>query len=130
MKPPNISPPNPFVTNSVAHLITIKLSTNNYILWKAQILPFLRGSQLYGYYVDGTIPIPSLTIKDLPNLEFTSWLLQHQLIVTAINSYLINTFSPMFLIVPLLMKFGKPFIVSTLPKPLPTSCKPNSNLQF
>jgi hypothetical protein len=37
--------------------ITIKLSPENYIFWRAQILPLLRSHYLMGY-VDGTLPCP------------------------------------------------------------------------
>uniref|UniRef100_A0A2N9FKH8 Uncharacterized protein n=1 Tax=Fagus sylvatica TaxID=28930 RepID=A0A2N9FKH8_FAGSY len=41
----------------IQHLITIKLNRDNYLLCKAQIVPYLRGQHLYGF-IDGTKPAP------------------------------------------------------------------------
>lgn len=38
-----------------------KLTRENYVLWRAQLLPHIRGAQLYGY-LDGTMPAPAKTI--------------------------------------------------------------------
>ena len=47
----------------VHHLVTIKLVHDNYLLWKAQIVPYLRGQHLFGF-LDGSQPAPlqSLTV--------------------------------------------------------------------
>lgn len=45
-------PPKPFSSSS--YLLTVKLTHDNFLLWKAQIMPYLRGKYLFGY-VDGTI---------------------------------------------------------------------------
>ena len=37
----------------IQHLITIKLNRDNYLLWKAQIIPYLKGLHLFGF-IDGT----------------------------------------------------------------------------
>jgi len=37
--------------------MTIKLHSSNYPVWKAQVVPYFRGHDLYGY-LDGTISIP------------------------------------------------------------------------
>ncbi len=47
------------------HLVTIKLTRENYLLWKAQIVPYLRGQHLFGF-LDGSQPAPS------PYLDLTS----------------------------------------------------------
>jgi hypothetical protein len=74
----------------------IKLTRDNYPLWLPQIVPHLRGGNLFGY-VDGTIPQPE------PNIEVTNadgvtttslnpaylhWTMQDQLILGAITSAL------------------------------------------
>jgi hypothetical protein len=41
----------------IQHLITIKLNRDNYLLWKAQIIPYLKGQHLFGF-IDGTQPTP------------------------------------------------------------------------
>ena len=46
--------------------VTEKLSRTNYVLWRTQITPQLRGAGVYGY-VDGTTPEPAkllITTKD------------------------------------------------------------------
>lgn len=48
-------------TPSFSHLITVKLTHQNYLLWKAQFLPYLRSQQLMGF-VDGTQRIPAKVI--------------------------------------------------------------------
>ena len=61
----------------IHHLITIKLTCENYLLWKAQIVPYLKGQHLHGY-LDGSTPAPpqSLTIETngdvqvIQNLDF------------------------------------------------------------
>jgi hypothetical protein len=42
-------------------LVTVKLTKDNYLLWKTQIVPYLRGQRLFGF-VDGTISHPSPTM--------------------------------------------------------------------
>lgn len=49
-------PPIP-VPSSFAHLVTLKLNSENYLLWKVQISTYLRGQDRYSY-VDGTQPPP------------------------------------------------------------------------
>ena len=39
--------------NTLIHMITIKLSSSNYLLWKSQLLPLLESPDMLGY-VDGT----------------------------------------------------------------------------
>ncbi|RVW78750.1 hypothetical protein CK203_059316 [Vitis vinifera] len=43
--------------NTLIHMITIKLSSSNYLLWKSQLLPLLESQDLLGY-VDGTLVPP------------------------------------------------------------------------
>ena len=100
----------------VHHLITIKLTRDNYLLWKAQIVPYLRGQHLYGF-LDGSTMAPQSTIAAatarvttiVPNLEFSSWHLQDQFILSALISSLY--LKPCLLIlssVQLHMMFGSP----------------------
>ena len=46
--------PQPFY---FAHLIPVKLTPDNYLAWRAQVLPLLRSRYFEGY-VDGTLPCP------------------------------------------------------------------------
>ncbi|KAF5458441.1 hypothetical protein F2P56_022468 [Juglans regia] len=79
--------PNPSLTNAAAHLITVKLSTDNFPLWKAQLLAFLKSHQLYGY-IDGSVPSPPPFLDDKPNPAHSSWLLQDQMVISALYSSL------------------------------------------
>jgi hypothetical protein len=44
--------------NTMAHMVTIKLSSTNFLLWRSQVVPLLQCQKLYGY-VDGSTPMPS-----------------------------------------------------------------------
>ena len=77
--------------------MTIKLHSSNYPVWKAQVVPYFCGHDLYGY-LDGTISIPpkELNISDstsgtsqtIPNPLYHQWLRQDSLILATINSSL------------------------------------------
>lgn len=47
---------NPILTN-LPHLVTVKLTQENYLLWRTQLLPYFRGQRLYGY-----LEAPSLNL--------------------------------------------------------------------
>uniref|UniRef100_A0A2N9H831 Retrotransposon Copia-like N-terminal domain-containing protein n=1 Tax=Fagus sylvatica TaxID=28930 RepID=A0A2N9H831_FAGSY len=67
----------PIPLTHIHHLITLKLTRENYLLWKAQIIPYLKGQHLYGF-LDGSRPAPTqatasaatpaLPESDLPSL--------------------------------------------------------------
>ncbi|KAG6784643.1 hypothetical protein POTOM_010341 [Populus tomentosa] len=72
--------------------ISIKLASNNYLLWKAQVIPILRGHGLLGY-VTNKITCPDSTIAGAdgvlqPNPAAATWLRTDQLILGWINSSL------------------------------------------
>ncbi|KAF5451286.1 hypothetical protein F2P56_026403 [Juglans regia] len=75
------------ILTTASHFITIKLTIDNYLLWKAQIVPFLQGHQLYGH-VDGSLPMPPSSIDNVPNPEHKKWVLQDKLIISTLNSSL------------------------------------------
>uniref|UniRef100_A0A2N9J7Y7 Uncharacterized protein n=1 Tax=Fagus sylvatica TaxID=28930 RepID=A0A2N9J7Y7_FAGSY len=87
------SPPTSLI--AVHHLITIKLTRDNYLLWKAQIVPYLRGQHLFAF-LDGSRPAPPPSLPTqlaeatalVPNPEFQAWHLQDQLILSALISSL------------------------------------------
>jgi uncharacterized membrane protein YgcG len=61
-------------------VITEKLTNTNFPLWRAQVLPILRGAQLQGYLDGtGTPPHAELEAKDgekvkkVPNLDHAAW---------------------------------------------------------
>ncbi|KAK1699417.1 hypothetical protein QYE76_016176 [Lolium multiflorum] len=74
-----------------------KLTRNNHLLWKAQIMPALRGARMLGI-VDGKEPAPPETItaeKDgkatlAPNPAYDTWLTRDQQVL----SYLLGALSP------------------------------------
>lgn len=63
--------------NTILHLITNRLSSSNYLLWKNQMIPLLTYQNLLGH-VDGTLPAPDPVIltaeKFMPNPAFTAWI--------------------------------------------------------
>nr|XP_007160454.1 hypothetical protein PHAVU_002G323600g [Phaseolus vulgaris]ESW32448.1 hypothetical protein PHAVU_002G323600g [Phaseolus vulgaris] len=65
---------------SISQVINVKLTQENYLLWSAQILPYLRSQGLVGF-VDGSMPPPNQTIT----VE-SIWYPQDQLVLSLINS--------------------------------------------
>ncbi|GJN34181.1 hypothetical protein PR202_gb22825 [Eleusine coracana subsp. coracana] len=85
-------------TPAFSQLISIKFMQDNYLLWTAQVVPYLKSQGLMGY-VDGAISAPSQTIIVEPseesgspriavNPEYTRWYHQDQLILSALLSSL------------------------------------------
>ena len=76
---------------TVLHMLTIKLSSNNYLLWNKQMVPLLAYQQLTGY-VDGTIPPPptTLTTGDTTsaNPAYASWTAADQRALILVQSSL------------------------------------------
>ena len=93
------SPSNSFFTINIHSLVTVKLTKDNYLLWKTQIVPYLRGQRLFGF-VDGTISSPSPTIlnpevansqnapTEMPNPKYITWYDQDQVVLSALVSSL------------------------------------------
>ncbi|KAH7672484.1 hypothetical protein IHE45_09G057900 [Dioscorea alata] len=71
---------------SVGHMINMKLGRENYLLWKAQFLPYLRVHQLLDY-VDGSAIMPNKTVIQttasgafvVPNPDYVTWLHKDQM---------------------------------------------------
>jgi hypothetical protein len=77
--------------------VTEKLTRDNFLFWKAQILPPLRGAQLNGL-LDGSRAAPAKTIdveeadkliKKVNNYEYALWVAQDQ----QVPGYLLNSLS-------------------------------------
>ena len=70
------------------HLITIKLTPDNYIFWRAQVLPLLRSHHLRGY-VDGNLPCPPALVDSIHgpvyNQAHRVWTGQDQANLSAID---------------------------------------------
>lgn len=62
--------------STTLHLLTIKLSSTNYLLWKNQIQPLLSYQNLLGH-IDGSSLAPPTTItvegKSSPNPAYIAW---------------------------------------------------------
>ncbi|KAL8514365.1 hypothetical protein ACS0TY_013470 [Phlomoides rotata] len=65
----------------LSHMIIIKLSSSNYLLWKSQVVTTLR-SHILIQFVDGSSMPPSYLIDDdgktKPNPDYTSWSVKDQ----------------------------------------------------
>ena len=76
---------------TLLHMLTIKLTSTNYLLWKNQVHPLLSHQKLIPH-VDGTSPSPSQTItvdvKESPNPAYISWLEKDQTIMLLLQSSL------------------------------------------
>jgi hypothetical protein len=70
-------------TPAFSQMVSVKLNHENYLLWVAQVLPYLRSQGLSGH-IDGSLPAPRQTVAVDPaegsggrtiaiNPEFTSW---------------------------------------------------------
>ena len=78
--------------------ITIKLTPDNYIFWRAQVLPLLRSHYLLGY-VDGTLPCPPALIDSVHgpvvNPAHRVWTAQDQANLSSIQGSLSPTVAAM-----------------------------------
>ncbi|XP_019172861.1 PREDICTED: uncharacterized protein LOC109168300 [Ipomoea nil] len=62
--PPPATTPNTLST--AHHFVSIKLTSRNFLFWRTQLVPFLRGQGLLGY-VDGETPCPLPMIDPPPS---------------------------------------------------------------
>jgi hypothetical protein len=82
-------------TPSLGHLVSEKLTRENFTLWKAQVIPAIKGAQLYGY-VDGTIKAPPAEIdreeanSNVSNPAYATWMAQDQSLLSYINASVRN----------------------------------------
>jgi hypothetical protein len=77
-----------------SNLVTVKLGPDNFLHWRASLMPILRSHFLVGF-IDGSFPCPSErvavttpagTTQMVPNPEYRSWIQQDQAILSAIVS--------------------------------------------
>ena len=47
---------------SMPSVTTVKLNHDNFLLWKAQLVPYFKGQELFGY-IDDSIPKPPKIIS-------------------------------------------------------------------
>jgi hypothetical protein len=88
----NTTVPTSSLITNLPHLVTVKLTRDNFLLWKAQIVPYLKGQKVFGY-VDGTISMPPQSIPafsdgsiTIPNPAFLTWVQQDQMVLSALIS--------------------------------------------
>jgi hypothetical protein len=110
----------------IHHLITIKLTRENYLLWKAQIVPYLKGQHLYGF-LDGSRPTPtpataSAATPVLPDSDLQAWHTQDQMILSALISSLSETVLAHLSIVAHLAKSGSALRKCSLLNPERVRC--------
>ena len=75
----------------ISQLITVQLGRDNYLLWKAQVLPAFRGARLLGF-LTGKVNAPSTTVAgtingnaaQVPNPEYDEWLRQDQIVLSVL----------------------------------------------
>ena len=73
------------VSHTLNQQVSEKLTRENYVLWKAQVLPPIRGAMLAGY-LDGPVQAPEKTIttttdggsQEAVNPAYAQWLAQDQ----------------------------------------------------
>lgn len=89
------------LSSNIHHFLPIKLSPTNYLLWRSQFMPLLKGHNLMGF-IDGTNPCPPIFVSaakddgskskedDSPSLnpDYVSWSRQDQLLLSWILSSL------------------------------------------
>ncbi|XP_019196314.1 PREDICTED: uncharacterized protein LOC109190295 [Ipomoea nil] len=86
--------------SSAHHFVSIKLTSRNFLFWRTQLVPFLRGQELLGF-ITGETPCPSPTIASVPaesstsdvansvrvpNPEFKTWVRQDTSILSLLVS--------------------------------------------
>jgi hypothetical protein len=69
-------------TSSLGQPISEKLNWDNFLLWKAQVILIVHGTQLFGY-LDGTVPERVKT-----DSTHAAWIAQDQQLLTFINASL------------------------------------------
>ena len=78
--------------NTMIHMVTIKLSFSNYLLWKSQLLPLLKSQGLLGH-VGGTLVPPPLfdsPTSQTPSNKHLAWKAADQRLLSLLLSSLIE----------------------------------------
>jgi hypothetical protein len=82
---------------SLSIAVSEKLTRDNYRLWRAQVLPTIRATQLEGF-IDGSDRAPEKTLeveKDskkvvVPNPEYVTWRVRDQYVLTYLVTSLLR----------------------------------------
>lgn len=89
--------------SNILPFIPLKLSRDNYLLWKAQFVPLLKGHGLLSV-VDGTAPIPPVVVKTTTsdgeiteeiNPTYTAWEKKDQMVLSWLISSLTEPLLPL-----------------------------------
>lgn len=113
---------------SLSHTISVKLTLNNDLLWKIQLVPYLHGQRLYKF-IDGTCPARKPEPKDhTSNPAYDLWIQQDQLVMSVLISSLPGPLMGQVVGCTIARLCGCPSNPPTLPYPKLVSSKPNSNL--
>ncbi|CAH9137250.1 unnamed protein product, partial [Cuscuta epithymum] len=77
----------PFAT--LVHMITIKLTSSNYLLWRNQVETLLESQNLFGY-INGSIPSPTISTSPTPDEQklLAAWKTQDKRLVSLLLSSL------------------------------------------
>jgi len=67
----------------MVHMVTIKLSSTNFLLWRNQVIPLLQCQKLYGY-IDGSTPMPSVVTDPA---AYSIWKQFDQLVMSLLLSF-------------------------------------------
>lgn len=82
----------PSAPMALSQVISEKLDDRNFLIWKQQIVPILKGHRLHSYLVSLTIPPKFLTESDRDaaqvNLIYSAWEQQDQLLLFWLQSTL------------------------------------------
>ncbi|KAF5481417.1 hypothetical protein F2P56_002068, partial [Juglans regia] len=92
MLPPTssaLSTPNSSVVSSFSHIVSTKLTTENFPMWKVQISAYLRGHDIF-QYVDGSLICPPkvLSNQTTVNPAYSAWKRTDQLVLSILFSSL------------------------------------------
>lgn len=82
-----------FAPIPIHHAITIHLNKANYMLWRAQLLPYLRSTKVIGF-IDGSISAPPKLVVSstsegaelVPNPAYGRWYDQDQQLLSGLLS--------------------------------------------
>jgi len=82
---------------SMPSVAIVKLNHDNFLLWKAQLVPYFRGQDLFGY-IDGSIPKPpkiisvthpeTYVVSERLNPAYSQWVRQDNLILSTLMTSL------------------------------------------
>lgn len=83
-----------FLLSNICNLISMKLDSTNFVLWKFQLTSILKAHKLFGF-IDGTNPCPprtslssTSTVPPQLNPLYEDWVAKDQALMTVINATL------------------------------------------